>query len=68
MGLSPRQGPGWGVGLTIFTALANLLPMLPEEDAYLALFHGARRVAVDCEGEAPRWNVRGLEASPIRSR
>jgi len=68
MGLSPRQGPGWGVGLTILTALANLLPMLPEEDAYLALFHGARRVAVHCEGEAPRWNVRGLEASPIRSR
>jgi hypothetical protein len=35
---------GWGVGLTILTALANLLPMLPEEEAYLALFHGARRV------------------------
>src|SRR5437660_304694 len=36
---------GWGVGLTILTALANLLPMLPEAEAYLALFHGARRVA-----------------------
>jgi nitrite reductase/ring-hydroxylating ferredoxin subunit len=45
---------GWSVGLTILTALANLLPMLPEEDAYLALFHGARRVAADCDGEAPR--------------
>src|ERR1700751_5605220 len=45
---------GWGVGLTILTALANLLPVLPEEEAYLALFHGARRVAVDCDGEAPR--------------
>jgi len=45
---------GWGVGLTILTALANLLPMLPEEEAYLALFHGARRVAADCDGEAPR--------------
>src|SRR5262249_58347854 len=33
---------GWGVGLTILTALANLLPMLPEEEAYLALFHGGR--------------------------
>ena len=31
---------GWGVGLTILTALANLLPVLPEEDVYLALFHG----------------------------
>jgi hypothetical protein len=33
---------GWGVGLTILTALANLLPVLPEEQAYLALFHGAK--------------------------
>ncbi|OUL73610.1 (2Fe-2S)-binding protein, partial [Paraburkholderia hospita] len=45
---------GWGVGLTILTALANLLPVLPEDDTYLALFQGARRVAADCEGEAPR--------------
>lgn len=54
---------GWGVGLTILTALANLLPMLPDEDAYLALFHGARRVAADCDGEAPR-----RERAPLGSR
>jgi hypothetical protein len=54
---------GWGVGLTILTALANLLPMLPEDDAYLALFQGARRVAADCQGEAPR-----RERAPLGSR
>jgi nitrite reductase/ring-hydroxylating ferredoxin subunit len=54
---------GWGVGLTILTALANLLPMLPEEDAYLALFQGAHRVAADCDGEAPR-----RERAPLGSR
>src|SRR6516225_5641827 len=54
---------GWSVGLTILTALANLLPMLPEEDAYLALFHGARSVAADCDGEAPR-----RERAPLGSR
>jgi nitrite reductase/ring-hydroxylating ferredoxin subunit len=54
---------GWGVGLTILTALANLLPMLPEEETYLALFHGARRVAADCDGEAPR-----RERAPLGSR
>ena len=54
---------GWGVGLTILTALANVLPVLPEEQAYLALFHGARRVAADCEGEAPR-----RERAPLGSR
>jgi hypothetical protein len=37
-----RSGDGWGVGLTILTALANLRPALPDGEAYLALFHGAR--------------------------
>jgi nitrite reductase/ring-hydroxylating ferredoxin subunit len=54
---------GWGVGLTILTALANLLPVLPAEEAYLALFHGARRVAADCDGAAPR-----RERAPLGSR
>jgi nitrite reductase/ring-hydroxylating ferredoxin subunit len=30
----------WGVGLTTLMALANLLPVLDEEDRFLALFHG----------------------------
>jgi hypothetical protein len=37
--------------------------VLPEEEAYLALFHGARRVAADCDGEAPR-----RERAPLASR
>jgi hypothetical protein len=59
-----RHGDGWGVGLTIFTALGNLLPVLPEEETYLALFHGARRVAADCEGQAPRRERAPLASSP----
>jgi nitrite reductase/ring-hydroxylating ferredoxin subunit len=55
---------GWGVGLTILAALANLLPALPEEEAYLALFHGARRVAADCDGEAPRRERAALGGQP----
>ncbi|PMS29199.1 (2Fe-2S)-binding protein [Paraburkholderia rhynchosiae] len=55
---------GWGVGLTILTALANLLPVLPEDEAYLALFQGARRVATDCEGEAPRRRRAPLASRP----
>jgi nitrite reductase/ring-hydroxylating ferredoxin subunit len=55
---------GWGVGLTILTALANLLPVLPEEQAYVALFHGARHVAVDCNGEAPRRERAALGSRP----
>jgi nitrite reductase/ring-hydroxylating ferredoxin subunit len=55
---------GWGVGLTILTALANLLPTLPEEEVYLALFHGARRVAADCDGQAPRRERAPLGSHP----
>ena len=55
---------GWGVGLTILTALANLLPALPEDDVYLALFHGARHVEADCEGEAPRRERAPLASQP----
>src|SRR5262249_61610523 len=59
---------GWGVGLTILTALANLLPMLPEDEAYLALLHGARQVAADCGG-APRRGpgAPGRRAAPPRA-
>ena len=34
---------GWDTGMTILTALGNLLAILPEEETYLALFHGVRR-------------------------
>jgi nitrite reductase/ring-hydroxylating ferredoxin subunit len=53
----------WGVGLTILTALGNLLPRLPEEETCLALFHGARRVAADCTGRAPRRDRASLEST-----
>ncbi len=49
---------GWGVGITILTALGNLLETLPEEEIFLALFHGVSRLAADCDGAAPhirRW-------------
>jgi nitrite reductase/ring-hydroxylating ferredoxin subunit len=55
---------GWGVGLTILAALANLLPALTEEPGYLALFHGAQRVAMDCDGETPRRQRAPLASRP----
>ena len=59
-----RNRDGWGVGLTILTALANLLPVLPEEEAYLALFHGGRHVAADCDGAVPRRERAALGGRP----
>jgi nitrite reductase/ring-hydroxylating ferredoxin subunit len=55
---------GWGIGATILTALGNFLTVLPEEEAYLALFHGARRVAADCDGETPRRDRTPLASRP----
>ena len=55
-----RNRDGWSTGLTVLTALANLIPALPETETYLALFKGIRRVASDCDGEAPRRDRDGL--------
>jgi nitrite reductase/ring-hydroxylating ferredoxin subunit len=61
-GLSYREG-GWNTGMTILTALANVLPLLDEEDRPLALTHGLLRVAQDCAGQPPRF---GVEPLPVR--
>jgi nitrite reductase/ring-hydroxylating ferredoxin subunit len=58
-----RNRDGWDTGLTILTALGQLLPFLSEEETHLALFHGARRVAADCDGAAP-----SRARSPLASR
>jgi nitrite reductase/ring-hydroxylating ferredoxin subunit len=68
-----RHRDGWGVGQTIVTALGNLIPSLPDEETYLALFHGLRRVASDCDGMPPRRDrqslaVRGARPVPLLGR
>lgn len=62
--LGAQNRDGWGAGLTILTALANLLPALPDGEAYLALFHGARQVASDCDGQPSRREHTPLESRP----
>ncbi len=59
-----RMRDGFGIGMTILTALANVLPALPEEEGYLALFQGIRRVAQDCAGQEPRRDREPLRGSP----
>jgi len=59
-----KNRDGWSSGMTILTALGNLLPALSEEEAYLALFHGIRHVAADCDGEAPRRERAAMSGTP----
>lgn len=53
-GIQYREG-GWGSGLTILTAMANLLPTVTDEDRARALYTGVRFVSNDCAGEPPRF-------------
>jgi nitrite reductase/ring-hydroxylating ferredoxin subunit len=55
----------WASGMTILTAMANLVPHLGEETAYLALYQGTRRVAADCSGQPPRRELRPLEPGDL---
>ena len=59
-----RNRDGWDTGLTILSALGQLLPFLSEEETHLALFHGVRRVAADCDGAAPRRDRAPLAGRP----
>lgn len=59
-----RNRDGWDTGLTILTALGYLLPFLSEEETHFALFHGARRVAADCDGVTPRREREALASHP----
>ncbi|MBX6772189.1 MAG: Rieske (2Fe-2S) protein [Chloroflexi bacterium] len=49
------RAAGWGPGLTILTALGNLVPQLGPEEQVLALYHGLVHVAEDCAGQPPRF-------------
>jgi nitrite reductase/ring-hydroxylating ferredoxin subunit len=57
-GASHRES--WGAGLTTLMALADILPILDDDDRYLALFHGIAAVADDCEGQPPRTDTEPL--------
>jgi nitrite reductase/ring-hydroxylating ferredoxin subunit len=51
---------GWGQGMTILTAMANVLGALGPDERPLALHHGLVRVAEDCAGQPPRFDLEPL--------
>ena len=63
-----RNRDDWSSGSTILAAMANVLPLLDEDDRYLALFKGIGAVADDCAGETPRRDRKPLaQAAPSLS-
>jgi nitrite reductase/ring-hydroxylating ferredoxin subunit len=58
-GVRNRRG-GWGQGLTMLTCFQNMLPALEPEDRKAALYHGLAAVAVDSDGEPPRFQIEPL--------
>ena len=56
----------WGTGMTIMTALGNVLEILPEQEVFLALFHGITRVAADCDDATPHRRSAALASRPDR--
>ena len=54
---------GWGAGLTVLVAMANLLPVLDGDDQGVALVHGLRFVARDTGGRPPRFALRPFDGA-----
>ncbi|HVL04148.1 MAG TPA: Rieske (2Fe-2S) protein, partial [Acidimicrobiales bacterium] len=55
-----NRAQGWGSGLTVLVAMANLLPWLDEADHALALVHGLAFVARDTANRPPRFPLAPL--------
>jgi nitrite reductase/ring-hydroxylating ferredoxin subunit len=60
-GLHNREA-GWGTGLTVLAAMANVLPHLEPQARALALVHGIASVSEDTRGRAPWFALSPLSA------
>lgn len=56
---------GWGAGLTVLVAMANLVPDLDANDRALALVHGLAFVARDTRNHPPRFPLHPFEGEGV---
>ena len=56
---------GWGAGLTVLTAMANVLPSLDPADRALALVHGLAFISRDTRGRPPRFPLAPLQGDRL---
>ena len=60
-----RRRSGWGNGLTILTAMANVSDHLRGDERIAPLYQGAVQIASDTSGQPPRIPLRPLESREI---
>jgi nitrite reductase/ring-hydroxylating ferredoxin subunit len=58
------RGQGWGTGLTVLVAMANIVGFLDPADRALALVHGLEAVSDDTRGRPPRFALEPLGSAP----
>jgi nitrite reductase/ring-hydroxylating ferredoxin subunit len=61
-----NRAAGWSTGLSILTAMANVMPSLAPSDRPLALYHGVVHVARSTENQPPNFDLEPLATSERR--
>ena len=61
-----NRASGWSTGLSILTAMVNVMPSLAEEDRRLALYHGVVQVARSTENQPPNFDLEPLATNESR--
>ena len=61
-----NRAAGWSTGLSILTAMANVLPALAADDRRLALYQGLVHVARSTENQPPSFELAPLETGETR--
>ena len=57
------RAEGWGPGLTVLVAMANVLPALDPAERPLALVHGLAFLSSDTAGRSPRFPLMPLDSA-----
>ena len=61
-----NRAAGWSTGLSILTAMANVLPSLDAQDRPLAVYHGLVHVARSSRGQPPNFDLEPLATNETR--
>jgi nitrite reductase/ring-hydroxylating ferredoxin subunit len=60
-----RNRDDWASGMTILSAMAQIVPQFSDEVGYAALYQAARHVAGDCAGASPRRDRLALDTDDV---